>query len=120
MQPMPWLESAALSILIPAGSQRDPLSLPGLANFTAEMVQRGCGSYNSREYVDQLDRLGAARSASVTNFHTRFSAAVPADRLNDALALYKELICAPHLPEEQLEDSRMAVSYTHLTLPTKA
>ncbi len=107
MQPMPWLESAALSILIPAGSQRDPTNLPGLANFTAEMVQRGCGTYNSREYVDQLDRLGAARSASVTNFHTRFSAAVPADRLSDALALYKELICAPHLPEDQIEDSRM-------------
>ena len=92
MQQMPWLESAALSILVPAGSQRDPASLPGLANFTAEKDQRGSDSINSREYVDQLDRLGAARSASVTNSHTRFSAAVPADHLTDVLALYKELI----------------------------
>lgn len=107
MQKMPWLESAALSILVPAGSQRDPLELPGVASFAAEMVQRGCGPYNSREYVDQLDRLGAARSASVTNFHTRFSAAVPADRLGDTLTLYRELLLAPHLPENQLDDSRM-------------
>ncbi len=107
MQKMPWLESAALSILVPAGSQRDPLDLPGVASFAAEMVQRGCGPYNSREYVDQLDRLGAARSASVTNFHTRFSAAVPADRLGDTLTLYRELLLAPHLPENQLDDSRM-------------
>ncbi len=107
MQQMPWLESAALSILVPAGSQRDPIGLPGLASFTAEMVQRGCGPFNSREYLDQLDRLGAARSASVTNSHTRFSAAIPANRINDTLTLYRELIQTPHLPEKQLEDSRL-------------
>ena len=107
MQNMPWLESAALSILVPAGSQRDPLEKAGLAGFTAEMVQRGCGPYNSRHFVEQLDRLGAARSASVTNYHTRFSAAIPTTRLRDTLELYRELILNPHLPPEQLEDSRM-------------
>ncbi len=107
MQSMPWLESAALSILVPAGSQRDPIGLAGLAGFTAEMVQRGCGEYNSREFVDELDRLGVARSASVTNDHTRFSAAVPAFRLMETLALYSKLIQAPRLPADQLEDSRM-------------
>ena len=58
MQQMPWLESAAMSLLVPAGSQRDPEGLAGLAGFTAEMVQRGCGQYNSRQFVEQLDRLG--------------------------------------------------------------
>ena len=107
MQSMPWLESAAISVLVPAGSQRDPSELPGLASFTAEMVQRGCGSLNSRQFVDELDRLGAARSASVTNSHTRFSAAVPSSRLEETLAIYRDLLRSPHLPEAQLEDSRM-------------
>ena len=98
MQQMPWLESAAMSLLVPGGSQRDPEGLAGLAGFTAEMVQRGCGQYNSRQFVEQLDRLGAARSASVTNYHTRFSAAVPTDRLRETLALYRELVLAPLLP----------------------
>jgi len=107
MQRMPWLESAAMSVLVPAGSQRDPAELPGLASFTAEMVQRGCGNLNSRQFVDQLDRIGAARSASVTNYHTRFSAAIPSSRLEESLAIYRDLIRTPHLPEAQLEDSRM-------------
>ena len=96
-----------MSVLVPAGSQRDPKELPGLASFTAEMVQRGCGNLNSRQFVDQLDRLGAARSVSVTNYHTRFSAAIPSNRLEETLAIYRDLIRSPHLPEAQLEDSRM-------------
>jgi len=107
MQRMPWLESAAMSVLVPAGSQRDPSELPGLASFAAEMVQRGCGNLNSRQFVDQLDRLGAARSASVTNSHTRFSAAIPSSRLEETLTIYRDLLRSPHLPEAQLEDSRM-------------
>lgn len=116
MQQMPWLESTAMSLLVPAGSQRDPEGLAGLAGFTAEMVQRGCGQYNSRQFVEQLDRLGAARSASVTNYHTRFSAAVPTDRLRDTLALYRELFLAPLLPASQLEDSRMVAMQELLAL----
>lgn len=105
-----------MSLLVPAGSQRDPEGLAGLAGFTAEMVQRGCGQYNSRQFVEQLDRLGAARSASVTNYHTRFSAAVPTDRLRDTLALYRELFLAPLLPASQLEDSRMVAMQELLAL----
>jgi len=116
MQQMPWLESAAMSLLVPAGSQRDPKGLAGLAGFTAEMVQRGCGQYNSRQFVEQLDRLGAARSASVTNYHTRFSAAVPTDRLRETLALYRELVLAPLLPASQLDDSRMVAMQELLAL----
>ena len=40
---MPWLESAAFSFSVPAGCQYDPAEKAGLANFTCEMVQRGCG-----------------------------------------------------------------------------
>ena len=105
-----------MSLLVPAGSQRDPEGLAGLAGFTAEMVQRGCGQYNSRQFVEQLDRLGAARSASVTNYHTRFSAAVPTDRLRETLALYRELVLAPLLPASQLEDSRMVAMQELLAL----
>ena len=105
-----------MSLLVPAGSQRDPEGLAGLAGFTAEMVQRGCGQYNSRQFVEQLDRLGAARSASVRNYHTRFSADVPTNRLRETLALYRELFLAPLLPASQLEDSRMVAMQELLAL----
>ena len=62
---MPWLESAAFTLLTPAGAKRDPADLPGLANMTCDMLQRGAGSLNSRQLVESLDRLGTVRSAGV-------------------------------------------------------
>ncbi len=110
---MPWLESAAFTLLTPAGAQHDPNELPGLANFTCDMVQRGAGSFNSRQLVEALDRLGVVRSAGVSNAHVRFGAAMPKEQLAGALTVYADLLQRPLLPEDQLEDSRM-VCYQEL------
>ena len=103
---MPWLESVAFAILLPAGVRHDPDNRAGLANLTCEMVQRGCGNRNSRQFVDDLENLGVDRSASVSNAHTSFGGAMPADRLSKALQIYADLIQRPLLPNDQLEDSR--------------
>ena len=110
---MPWLESAAFTLLTPAGAQHDPDQLPGLANLTCDMVQRGAGDLNSRQFVEALDRLGVVRSAGVSNAHVRFGAAMPKEQLTGALAVYADLLQKPLLPEEQLEDRRM-VSFQEL------
>jgi len=104
---MPWLESAAINFLVPAGCQRDPAPLPGLAKLTAEMIQRGCGDLPSREFEQALDQLGIVHSCGVSNYHLRFGAAMPADRLSRALPLYADLLLRPHLPEQQLSDGQM-------------
>ncbi|MCH5374291.1 MAG: insulinase family protein [Planctomycetes bacterium] len=106
-EPMQWLESAAFSLLVPAGCNYDPLDQFGLANLTCEMVQRGCGSRDSRQFVNDLELLGADTSASVSNAHTSFGGAMPADRLLGALAIYSDVVRRPHLPEDQLEDARL-------------
>lgn len=104
---MPWLESAAFSLILPAGCTRDPESRLGLANFTCEMVQRGCGKLNSREFIETLDRWGADRTASVSQSHTSFGAAMLADNLTKTLAIYADVVRRPHIPADQLEDGRL-------------
>ena len=103
---MPWLESVAFAMLLPAGVRYDPDHRAGLANLTCEMVQRGCGKRNSREFVEDLENLGVDRSASVSNAHTSFGGAMPAERLSMALQIYADLEQRPLLPSDQLEDSR--------------
>ena len=107
VEQMPWLESAAVTFLVPAGCQRDPTSQPGLAKLTAEMLQRGCGDLQSRQLEQAMDQLGLARSTAVTNYHTRLSAAMPATRLPAALSIYADLLQRPLLPATQLDDGRM-------------
>ena len=57
-EPMPWLESVAFCLLLPAGCSTDPEPALGLSNFCCEMVQRGSGQLTSREFVEALDALG--------------------------------------------------------------
>ncbi len=65
-EPMPWLESAAFTLAVPAGCVHDPLQRSGLSSFTCEMAMRGAGQRDSRSFIEELDRLnahvGAARA----------------------------------------------------------
>lgn len=106
-EPMGWLESAAFALLLPAGCQRDPQDRLGLASLSCEMVQRGCGTRTSREFVEDLENLGVDRSASVSNAHTSFGGAMPCERIQDALSIFADLVQRPLLPEDQFEDAQM-------------
>ena len=103
---MDWLESAAFSLQVPAGYAHDPPERLGLSNFLCDMVQRGCGSRDSRQFIEDLDRSGVDRSASVSVNHTSFGAAMLAGNLASSLAIYADLVQRPHLPPGQLEESR--------------
>ncbi len=103
---MPWLESAAFALVLPAGSARDPADQLGLANLTCEMVQRGCGARGSRQFVEDLEMLGADSSAGILPSHTNFAGAMPADSLHEVLEIYADVVRRPQLPLDQLEDAR--------------
>ena len=57
-EPMQWLESAAFTLMVPAGCAHDPPELGGLASFTCEMVLRGAGDRDSHRFIEDLDNLG--------------------------------------------------------------
>lgn len=106
-QPMPWLESAAFSIAVPAGCRFDPSEKLGLANFVCEMVQRGCGNYGSREFLETLEGLGCDYNSSASLYNTNYGGAMQAAQLPEALAVFADMLRRPTFPEAQLEDGRM-------------
>jgi predicted Zn-dependent peptidase len=103
---MPWLRSAAFTFLIPAGTCYEPAELCGLAALSCEMSQRGCGPYDSRAFLEELDFLGVERTSSITTYHTSYSCAMPCSAFERTLELYSHMVRTPHLPAEQLEDAR--------------
>ncbi|MGN6546894.1 MAG: M16 family metallopeptidase [Aureliella sp.] len=103
---MPWLRSSAFTFLIPAGTCYEPASLCGLASLSCEMSQRGCGPYDSRAFLEELDYLGVERASSITTHHCSFSCAMPSSAFERTLELYSEMVRRPRLPEDQLEDAR--------------
>jgi predicted Zn-dependent peptidase len=106
-QPMPWLESAAFSIAVPAGFRFDPQEKIGLSNFTCEMVQRGCGDLDSRGFIEALEYLGVDFNSSAGVYNSNYGGAMQAAQLHDALSIFADVIRRPHFPDGQLEDGRM-------------
>lgn len=104
---MDWLESAAFALLVPAGCAYEPAGQLGLGNLTCEMAQRGAGERDSRQFIADLENLGADTSASVSIAHTAFGGAMPAESLPEVLSIYADLVQRPHLPEDQLDDARL-------------
>ena len=53
-----------VTLVIRAGSTRDPDDLPGLATFTAGMLDEGAGKRTALEISEEIDFLGAEMSTS--------------------------------------------------------
>ena len=105
-EPMPWLRSAAFTLLVPAGTRSEPEGLQGLCGMTLDLAQRGAGKRNSRQIVEDLDYMGVERSSSCSTFHTSFSVACVAESLNETLEIYSDMVLRPHMPEDEVDESR--------------
>ena len=96
---MPGMQSAAMTLLVPAGSSTDPVDRLGSGTVLSDLVFRGAGPRDSRQLTDHLDRLGLQRSSSVGVHHTRFGCAALAGRVMEGLGVYADIVRRPHLPE---------------------
>ncbi|MEK8089779.1 pitrilysin family protein [Thermithiobacillus plumbiphilus] len=70
---------ATLRVTFDAGSARDPEQLPGLAAFTAGLLEEGAGGLNVDQLGEQLDRTGG----QVSTFADRDQAGIQVKTLSD-------------------------------------
>jgi predicted Zn-dependent peptidase len=103
---MPGMQSAAMSLLVPAGGSNDPVDRSGSASVLSDLVLRGAGSLDSRQLTEHLDALGLQRSSSTGIHHTRFACAALADKVMEGLPAYADIVQRPHLPEQGFEAAR--------------
>lgn len=109
IEPMADVQSAAFSLLIPAGSNYDPPGKEGAASLLADWITRGAGSRDSMELTNELDNLGLQRNEGVGNSHLSFTGATVAESLPAALRLYADIVQRPHLPDEQFAAAKSGV-----------
>ncbi len=108
-EPMPGVESAALTITVPYGSAFDPADRIGVAHLLCEMVVRGAGTYDKHGFSDALDFLGVDRMEMARKIRTAFSATMVGSRLPEVLPLYASVLREAHLPDDELEPTRHSV-----------
>lgn len=106
-EPTDAVESAAFSMLVPAGYSTDPDDRLGLSSLVCDMVLRGAGERDSRALINDLEILGVERGESVGASQTSFSAATLSANLHEALAIYADIVRLPTLPTEQLDAGKL-------------
>src|SRR5262245_59988921 len=109
IEPMADVQSAAFSLLIPAGSNYDPPGREGAASVLVDWIMRGAGERDSMQLTSALDNLGLQRNEGVGNSHLSFTGATLADSLPAALAVYADIVQRPRLPTEEFEAARVGV-----------
>ena len=116
VEPMQDVQSAAMTLLVPAGGVRDAEGRCGTAAILTEMFFRGAAGLSARELSSAMDNLGLQRNASVGNSHVTFSAATTADRIIDALPLVGKMVTEPHLAEEEFDPARDLVEQSLMAM----
>lgn len=109
-EPMATANSVALAIDLPAGAAAEPDDLAGASAVGAEWLLRGAGDRDSRALNDALDSLGLQHSASAGHESLHLSAVLLGRYLDEALAIYGDILRRPRLTPESFEPCRQLIA----------
>ncbi|HEU4723906.1 MAG TPA: pitrilysin family protein [Candidatus Eisenbacteria bacterium] len=100
------LPIVSANLVFRSGSARDPLGLPGLAGFTASMLDEGTAKRDAMKIADEIHALGATLGTSSqvdgSNASTR---ALKANAL-PALSILADVVTSPAFPANEIERVR--------------
>jgi predicted Zn-dependent peptidase len=105
-EPMPGVQSAAFTFLLPAGAAFEPEGQGGTAGMLAEWIMRGAGGRDSRALLTALDNLGVNHGEGAQTVHTGISVATLGRNLVPALEIYADVVRRPALDDEEFEPIR--------------
>jgi predicted Zn-dependent peptidase len=89
-------------LLVRAGAVRDPQDRPGLATFTANMLDEGAGKRSALDIAEEADFLGAELSTSASLENAQVRLHVPKRNLGAALDLMADVTLRPAFPDSEV------------------
>ena len=89
-----------------AGSAFDPPERPGLAAFTARMIDRGTPEWTADDLAEQIERRGAAVEVTSNRQALTFTCTCLIEDFETMLALVARMAQGPAFPADQLEVRR--------------
>ncbi len=96
------LPLVSLRMVVDAGSVEEPAAMPGLASFTASMLDEGTTSRSALEIADEIDFLGADFGAGAS-YDAAFATLNTLRRnLEPSLAVFADVLVNPSFPQNEL------------------
>jgi zinc protease len=90
-------------LIVEAGATTDLLGRDGLAQLTARLLPEGTARSSGVEFAERLERLGASVEAHADWDVAVARVTVLAERLDEAMQLFGEMLRTPAFPEREVE-----------------
>jgi zinc protease len=94
------------SLVLRSGSDANPLEKPGLAGFTADVLDQGTTTRNAMQLAEEVAQIGASLSTSTSRDAMTVSTSSLSRNFPAALALAADVALRPSFPAEEVERVR--------------
>jgi len=102
----PGLPLVAATLVLRSGSGENPADKPGLASFTARMLQQGTATRSALQIADRAADLGASLGSRASMDSSVVSTQALTRSFPDALELLADVALHPGFPKEEIERVR--------------
>ena len=102
----PGLPVVSANLVVKTGSGANPPDKPGLANFTAAMLDEGTSTRSALQIADEVAQLGASLRTTSTMDSTQASGASLRRNFTRLLDLIADVVRHPAFPAEEIERQR--------------
>ena len=106
LSPRKGLPVVAANLVVRTGSDANPLDKPGLANFTAAMLDEGTATRSAPQIADQLAQIGASLGTRSTMDATFVEGASLKKNFGQTLELMADVVLHPSFPADEVERQR--------------
>ncbi|HYM82227.1 MAG TPA: pitrilysin family protein [Candidatus Limnocylindria bacterium] len=100
------LPIVAAHLVVRSGSAADPVALPGLAGYTASMLDEGTSKRDALGIARELEALGADLSTGSSNDGSFVTCKTLKQNASAALAVMSDVVLNPAFPDNEVERIR--------------
>ncbi len=106
LSPRPGLPVVSANLVFRTGSDANPLDEPGLANFTAAMLDEGTKTRDALQLADDVAQVGASLNTGSSMDSTQVAVRSLKKNFAAALALMADVTLDPAFPEAEIARQR--------------
>jgi zinc protease len=96
----------AAALVVRTGSDANPIDMPGLANFTADMLDEGTATRSALQLADEVAQIGASLESGSSMDATRVQVRSLRRNAAAAMDILADVVLNPSFPAEEIERQR--------------
>ncbi|MBI5216357.1 MAG: insulinase family protein [Ignavibacteriae bacterium] len=97
------LPTFAFNLVIHAGSDHDPVSMPGLATMTADVLDEGTATRDALAIAEELETIGASLNVNAGTDGSFFTLSSLSKHFDMALNVFADVLLNPVFPEKEFD-----------------